>query len=136
MTIQLRAECRNARLDAIETYGTTAAAISVFSGAQPGGCTSANSGTELWAINLPSDWMGAAANGTKAKAGTWSGTAGSAGTAGHFRLYNSTGTKDGTTCFMQGSCDQGSGDMSFDNKVLAAGQTVTVNSFNLTDGNA
>jgi hypothetical protein len=80
--------------------------------------------------------MADASGGQKAKAGTWSGTAsgGAGATPGHFRIYNSQSTKDGTTCIIQGSAGIGSGDMSFDG-TITSGQTVTVNSFTLTDAN-
>jgi hypothetical protein len=137
MTIQMKAECRNARLDAIETYGGNSCAMKIFTGAQPAGCTNANSGTDLVTINLPADWMAAAGSGAKAKAGTWSGTAGAGAgaTPGHFRIYNSQATMDGSTCIMQGSCGVGSGDISFDG-TITSGQTVTISTFTLTDGNA
>jgi hypothetical protein len=83
--------------------------------------------------------MAAAAAGAKAKSGTWQDTsADGTGTAGHFRVYNSQATKDGTTCFMQGSVTitSGGGDMEVDNTSIATGQTVTVTTFTLTDANA
>ena len=52
--------------------------------------------------------------------------------AASFRIY----ANDGTTCGLQGTCDQGSGDLSFDNKTFSAGQTVVINTLTLTDGNA
>jgi hypothetical protein len=137
MTIQMKAECRNARLDAIETYGGGSCAMKIFTGAQPANCLAANQGTDLVTINLPADWMAAAGSGAKAKAGTWSGTAGAGAgaTPGHFRIYNSQATMDGSTCIMQGSCGVGSGDISFDG-TITSGQTVTISTFTLTDGNA
>jgi hypothetical protein len=137
MAIQLRDTIRNARLDTIESTGGTSCNLSVYTGAQPADCTQANSGTLLVNLNLPSDWMNAASGGSKTKLGTWSVAAsgGSAATPGHFRIYNSQATKDGTTCILQGSCGIGSGDMSFDG-TITSGQTVTVNTFTLTDANA
>jgi hypothetical protein len=138
MAIQLKVECRNARLDAIEVYGSTSCALQVFTGAQPADCITANSGTMLVSMNLPADWMNAAATGAKAKAaGAWSGTAaaGAGATPGHFRIYNSQATKDNTTCFIQGSCAIGSGDINFDG-TITSGQTVTISTFTLTDANA
>lgn len=136
MTIQMKAECRNARLDAIEAYGSTSCAMKIFTGAQPANCITPNSGTDLCTINLPSDWMNAANAGAKTKNGTWSGTAnaGAGATPGHFRIYNSQATMDETTCIMQGSCAIGSGDISF-NGTITSGQTVTIGTFTLTDGN-
>jgi hypothetical protein len=85
-------------------------------------------------MTLPSDWMSNAASGSKSKTGTWSGTGAAAGTAGHFRIYDSTGT----TCHMQGTVTAtgGGGDMTLDNTSIASSQTVTVSTFTLTDANA
>jgi len=138
MAIQLRSTIRDARLNAIETTGGGSCALKVFTGTQPADCAAANSGTDLVTINLPADWMADASGGSKAKgAGAWSGTAGAGAgaTPGHFRIYNSQATMDGTTCIAQGSCGIGSGDLSFDG-TITSGQTVTVGTFTLTDGNA
>jgi len=136
MAIQLRSTIQDARLDAIESTGGASCNLSVYTGAQPADCTAANSGTLLVSIDLPADWMGNASGGDKAKAGTWSAAAsgGSGATPGHFRIYNSQATKDGTTCIFQGSCAIGSGDISFDG-TITSGQTVTVSTFVLSDGN-
>lgn len=132
MAVQLSVGVRNARLDAIETTIGTTPHFIVRTSAQPADCATADSGTAIIDLTLPSDWMAAAASGQKAKSGTWSGAATAAGTAGHFRVKESTNT----TCHMQGDAGQGSGSLSFDNTNIANGQTVTINTFTLTDGNA
>lgn len=133
MAVQLSDAVRNARLDAIETAIGVSAVLKIRTGAQPATVATADSGTVLATLNLPSDWMNAASGGTKTKLGTWQDTvADNAGTAAHFRIYAS----DGTTAHLQGSVGQGSGDLSLDNTVIAAGQTVTITGFTLTDGNA
>jgi hypothetical protein len=72
-----------------------------------------------------------------AKTGTWSGTAIGNGTAGYFRI-NDSGSPD--TCHIQGLVDSNAAsptaDMSLDNTSISSGQTVTVNSFVITSGNA
>lgn len=135
MAIKLSVAVRNARLDAIETAIGTAAILKIRSGAAPANISDADSGTVLATINLPSDYMAAASGGSKAKSGTWQdASADNAGTAAHWRLYAS----DGVTQHSQGSVTAtgGGGDMEVDNVVLAAGQTFTVTTFTLTDGNA
>lgn len=135
MAVQLSVAARNARLDAIETELITGGAphLKLRTGAQPADCATADSGTVLCDMTLPADPMAGAGSGQKAKSGTWSGTgSGGGGTAAHFRLYKN----DGTTCVMQGSVGQGSGDLSLDNNVIADGQTITISTFTLTDGNA
>ncbi len=139
MAIQLSTGVRNARLDTIESTSGTSCSLEIRSGSAPANCAAASSGTILATINLPSDWMAAASSGSKAKSNTWEDTSADAtGTAGHFRVYNSQATKDGTTCFLQGTVTAtgGGGDMTLDNVSIASGQTVTITTFTLTDGNA
>lgn len=134
MAIQLSVAVRNARLDAIETTAGTSAIMRIRTGAQPATCATADSGTVLAELTLPSDWMAAASAGSKAKSGTWEdSSADSTGTAAHFRVYDSAGT----TCHIQGSVTitGGGGDMTVDNTSFAAGQAFTVTGFTLTDGN-
>lgn len=135
MTMQFSTAVRNARLDAIESAIGTSAVLKIRTGAAPADCGTADSGTVLVTLNLPSDWMAAASGGSKAKAGTWEDTSADAtGTAAHFRLYAS----DGTTCHAQGTVTAtgDGGDMTLDNTSLASGQQFTVTGFTLTDGNA
>lgn len=93
MTFRLSAAVRNATLDAIETAIGTSAILRFRSGDPPAGIASADSGTVLATLNLPSDWMAAASGGTKAKSGTWEDTSADAGgIIGHYRIYASNGT--------------------------------------------
>lgn len=135
MSLQLSVAVRNARLDAIETTIGTSAKLRVRTGAPPADCAAADTGTILATLDLPSDWLAAASGGTKAKAGTWQdASADAAGTAGHFRIYDTAGT----TSHIQGTVTAtgGGGDLEVQNVVFAAGQAVTVTAFALTDGHA
>lgn len=134
MTLQYSAAVRNAGLDAREAQIGTSAVLKIRTGAPPADCATADSGTVLATLSLPSDWMAAASGGTKAKSGTWQDTsADAAGTAGHFRVYAS----DGTTCGMQGTVTAtgGGGDMTVQNTSFALAQQITVTGFTLTAGN-
>ncbi len=134
MAVQLSVAVRNARLDAIETAIGTAAVMKIRTGAAPANVAAADSGSVLATLSLPSDWLAAASSGSKAKSGTWEdASADAAGTAAHFRIYAS----DGTTAHLQGTVTAtgGGGDLTVDNTSFAAGQTFTVTSFSLTDGN-
>ena len=125
---------RNARLDVVESTIGVSAILKIRTGAPPVNCAAADSGTVLATVNLPSDWMAAAAAGAKSKSGTWQDlSADAAGTAAHFRIYDS----GGTTCHMQGTCTitGGGGDMILDNTNFAVGQVFTVVNFTLTAGN-
>ena len=68
MAIQLSTTVRNARLDAIETAIGTAAMLRLRTGAPPANCGTADSGTVVATLNLPSDWMAAASAGANALA--------------------------------------------------------------------
>lgn len=133
MAIQLSVAARNAILDSIEVTVGTAARLKGRTGAQPANCAAADSGTVIFDMTLPSDWMNAASGGSKTKLGTWQDAAADAsGTPAHYRLYAS----DGTTCHEQGSVGQGSGDLSLDNTTIVAGQTVTINTWQRDAPNA
>lgn len=135
MALQLSTTVRNARVNAIETAIGASAVLKIRTGAAPADCATADSGTVLSTLSLPSDWMGAASGGAAAKTGTWQdASADATGTAAHFRLYAS----DGTTCHMQGTVTAtgGGGDMTVDNVSFASGQSFTITGFTLTDANA
>jgi len=135
MALQYSTAIRNARLDVVESTIGVSAILKIRTGAAPANCGTADSGTVLATVTLPSDWMAAASSGAKAKTGTWEDlSADAAGTVAHFRIYAS----DGTTAHMQGSITAtgGGGDMTLDNVVIALAQAVTITGFTLTDGNA
>lgn len=133
MALQYSTTLRNAQLDAIETAIGAAAILKIRSGAAPANVAAADSGTVLATFSLPSDWMAAAASGSKAKSGTWEDSSADAtGTAAHFRVYAS----DGTTCHVQGTVGTSGADMIIDNTSINAGQVVTISSFTITAGNS
>jgi hypothetical protein len=133
MAIQLSTTVRNARLDAIETTISTSPTLEIRSGTVPANCAAADAGTVLATLTLPSDWMAAASSGAKAIAGTWQDlSADATDTAAHFRI------KQSTTCHLQGTVTAtgGGGDMEVSSTSFTTGQSFTVNTFTLTDGNA
>jgi hypothetical protein len=135
MSIQLSTPVRNARLDAIFTAVGTSAVLKIRTGAPPANCAAADAGVVVTTLSLPATYMSAASGGAKAKTGTWQDTAAdAAGTAGHWRLYDSSGT----VCHMQGTVTAtgGGGDMELDNTVIAVNQSVTITAFTVTDANA
>jgi hypothetical protein len=132
MAVQFSVAVRNARLDSFETTTGTSARMRLFTGSPPANCAAADSGTILAELVLPSDWMAAASGGTKALSGTWQDlSANNSGAFGHFRVYDSTFA----TCHMQGTAGL-AGDMVTSAASVTAGDSFTVNSFTLTDGNA
>ena len=135
MAFQFSTSARNAALDAIETAISTSAVLKIRSGSAPANVGTADSGTVLATLSLPSDWLAAASGGSKSKSGTWEdASADATGTAGHFRIYAS----NGTTVHMQGTITAtgGGGDMTLDNTSIASGQQVTITSFTIIAGGA
>src|ERR1043165_3538946 len=100
MALQLSTTVRNARLDQLETTIGVSAVLKIRTGAAPANCATADSGTVLGSMTLPSDWLAAASSGSKAKSGTWQdASADASGTAAHWRIHESTAT----TCHLQGA---------------------------------
>jgi hypothetical protein len=135
MSLQESVSVRNARLDAIETVVGLAPVLEIRSGSVPANCAAAASGTVLATLTLPSDWLAAASGGVKSKSGTWQDlSADATGTAGHFRIWESTLT----TCHLQGTITStgGGGDLTLDSISLTATQSVTISTFSITAGNA
>lgn len=138
MPIQYSVTLRNNQLDQVEVTTGATARLHLYSGSVPASCATAASGTKLLDFALPADWMSNASAGSKAKLGTWTGTglagAGSGTAAGYFRIMDS----GNTTCHMQGTVTVtgGGGDLTLDNVSIAQNQTVTINTFTITAGNA
>lgn len=126
MALQYSVAVRNAKLDAVETAIGVSAVLKIFSGAQPANCAAADPTGLLCTMSLPSDWMAAAATGSKAMTGTWTANASATGIAASWRIYN-TGA---TVCHIQGNTS----DLVFQNTNIASGQAITITGFTLTDG--
>lgn len=134
MTLQYSVDVRNAKLNAVEDEIGVSPVLKLFTGAPPANCAAADSGTCLATMNLPVNWMAAAAGGTKQMTGTWEDTlSDNTGTPGHFRIYSAGGT-----CHIQGTVTApgGGGDMESVTMSIVAGQVSAVGSFQLTAGNA
>jgi hypothetical protein len=128
MAFQKSVTVRNAELDQIFTTIGGSAVIKMFSGAEPANCAAADPSGLLCTINLPATYMNAASAGSKTKTGSWSAAASASGAIASWRMYDS----GVTTCHLQGNTT----DMTFDNVNVNSGQTVTVNTFTVTAGNA
>lgn len=130
MTVQLSTTVRNAMADQYETTIGTSPTLEMRSGAPPATCATADSGTLLVSMTLPSDWMGAAASGVKSLLGTWQANASATGTLGHYRI------KQGVTCHEQGTVAASGADINVDNVSVASGQQVTITAKTFTQGGA
>lgn len=135
MAIQLSVAVRNARLDAIETAIGVSAKVLVYTGSVPANCAASATGTLLATFTLASDWAGNASGGTKSFNNTpVTTTAVATGTAGYFRIVDSTGAN----CGEQGTITAtgGGGDVTVDNTSINSGQSVNITSWTITDANA
>lgn len=138
MAITLSTTLRNNQAGQVESTVGASPKLKFRTGAPPSNVGAASTGTVLATLDLPADWLGAAAAGAVSKAGTWSGVgaaAAGAGTAiGHFEITAS----DGTTVHMRGTVTAtgGGGDMTVDNVSLAENQAISVTNFSYTRGNA
>jgi len=135
MAFQLSVDARNATLQAIETEVGANPILTISTGTVPADCATANTGTVVATMILPSDWFSAPALGSIQLSGTWQDlSADASGTAGYFRLHNS----GGTVCHMQGTITAtgAGGDMQLDNTNIAAGQQINVTAFTITAGGA
>jgi hypothetical protein len=107
------------------------AVLHIRTGAPPANCAAANSGTLLAAITLPANWI-SGSSGVASKVGTWTdASADNSGTAGHFRIFEATAT----TCHIQGTVGTSGTDMIVDSVTFTAGQSFSVLTFTLTEGN-
>lgn len=133
MTHQYSGAVRDARNNVIQTTIGTLANLYLYSGAEPANCAAADPTGLLATLSLPSTWLGASSGGVMAKGAiVWSGTATAAGTAASYRIKDS----GGVTCHVQGSVGIGTGDLQLDNTNIALGQTITINTYQITDGNS
>lgn len=137
MAAQYSVAARNAQIDAIESAIGASPTLEIRTGVPPASCAAADTGTLLIAVVLPSDWLGAASNGSKALAGSWSGAVTGSGDVGHFRI------KQGATCHIQGTASQraadgGTGDLKIEQATptVSAGANLTIASFTLSVGGA
>jgi len=134
MAIQLSTAVRNSMADSFETAVGTAPKLRILTGAKPADCASAQTGTLLVEITLPADWLTNASSGQKSLSGTWQANAVASGTAGYYRIVDSTGT----TCHAQGTVTAtgGGGDLELQNTSINSGQQVTITTFTFTMGNS
>ena len=135
MALQLSTTVRNAILDVIESTIGVSAVLKIRSGAVPATVATADAGTVLASLTLPSDWLAAASGASKALAGSWTdASADNTGTAAHWRIYAS----DGTTAHMQGTVTAtgGGGDLTLDSVSITATQAVTITAFSIAAANS
>lgn len=131
MAYRLSTDARNAACDAIVDLidaGAGNGTIQIRTGAQPTNVGDADTGTLLGTLTFSKPAFGDASNGTATAAAITSDTdADASGTAGHFRIRSGN-----NNIHSDGTCGQGSGDMSFNNANIVAGGTIAITSFTVT----
>jgi len=133
MSIQFDVPIRNGMLDVFEALLGPNPILKIFNGTLPMDTTGADPGTTLSTIILPSDWMLAAANGTKLMLGSWEDQAAdNDGTATCYRFYTAAGV-----CRAQGpvSLTNGGSVLTVDDTLFKAGKLFRITAFALTAGN-
>jgi hypothetical protein len=130
MTFRLATSARNAACNGVVDLIDVSApgTIQIRTGAQPTNVGDAAQGTLLGTMTWGNPAFGNASTGTAtANAITSDTSADASGTAGHFRVLDGAGA-----IVADGTCGQGSGDMSFDNTTIVAGGTIACSSFTVT----
>lgn len=132
MAFQLGTTLRNNRISQVQTTIGGSASLKIFSGAEPANPAAADPTGLLCTMTLPATFL-TSTGGVASMAGSWIGTASATGTAACFRVYDGS-----AVCHIQGNITAtgAGGDMTLDSTALTSGQSVTVTSFTLTDGNA
>lgn len=134
MAIKQTTAVRNAQLDALNSQTGTSAKLRIYNGTRPANANTAiTSQTMLVELTCNATAFAAAASGGVLTANAISnGTAAATGTASWFRLWQS----NGTTAIMDGDVSTSGADLNINNTSIATGQTVSVTSFTVTDGDA
>jgi hypothetical protein len=112
--------------------------IGVFTGGQPTTADNAETGSKLMEVSLTSGTggitFGTAGAGILPKAaGIWSGTIGTGGVAGWFRLYDADkgAGSNGTARRIDGNIGVSGSDLVLANTTLVVGATLTIDTFSL-----
>lgn len=130
MAFRLSTATRNAACDAIvdSIDAGGPGLLRVRTSTQPTNVGDAENGTLLGTLTFSATAFGASSTGVATASSITSDTSADAsGTAGHFRIL--TGA---SVALMDGTCGQGSGDLSFDNSVIVSGGVIAVSSFTVT----
>lgn len=87
--MQFGTSLRNHLVDQFAAHVGASPKLRFLTGSMPASPATAQSGTLIAPLTLPSTWLNAASNGQATKAGTWSGTSVATGEIGYARLLNS-----------------------------------------------
>jgi hypothetical protein len=127
LSTDTRNKCCDALVDDVDS-GSPPGTIAIRTGAQPTNVGDADTGTLLGTLTFSNPAFGNAATGVATASAITSDTnADNSGTAGHFRIKDGSGN-----IHSDGTCGQGTGDLSFDNSVIVAGGTIAISSLTVT----
>lgn len=127
--LKLSGTINDAVLNQIETQVGSSPKFRMLSGPAEANTAAPQTGTLIVEIQLPADWMNAAAGGLKTMLGVWAAKSIAAATAGHFRVVNNAGT----VCHMLGTITAtgGGGDMEMPNPAVPSNKWVIIDTFTL-----
>lgn len=123
---------RNAQNDAMAQTVGPAPTLEIRSGPTPARCDLADTGMLIAVGTLPADWITQSVEGITQRNGQWQAIGTDAAAAvpvGHFRI------KSQTVCCLQGTYGAGM-EMIPDAGLIAPGQVVNIQQFQITRGNA
>ena len=139
MAVRISTAARNAMVGQVSTLidgGSSAGRLRIYTGSQPAGPGTSPSGTLLLDIALNDPSFGSASSGTitAEQSPALSGTASGTGTAGWFRLLDSTEAAGTGLGVVDGSVTAtgGGGDCQLSTTSLSTGLTVSVTSLTIT----
>lgn len=128
---RLATSARNAACDAIVDLidaGAGAGTVAIRTGSQPTNVGDSDTGTLLGTLTFSDPAFGASSTGTATASSITSDTsADNSGTAGHFRVKDSS-----PAIVCDGTCGTSGTDMVFDNATIVAGGTIAISSFTVT----
>ncbi len=139
MAVRISTAARNALATAVATLvdgGSSAGKLRVYTGSQPAGPGTAPSGTLLLEVTLNDPSFGAASSGviTAAQSPALSGTGVAAGTAGWFRILDSTEAAGSGLGVLDGNVTSsgGGGDLQLSTTSISNGLAVSITALTVT----
>lgn len=130
MATRLTGSAQNAAANAIVDLidaGAGAGTLKIYTGSQPADADDAETGTLLATFTLPDPAFGNAANGVATANAISDATGAAAGTAGYFRVEDSTGAN-----VMDGSVGTSGADLNLNTTTISVGLTVSITSWTVT----
>jgi hypothetical protein len=139
MTIRISSATQNAMVSAVSTLidaGSSAAKLRIYTGSQPAGPGTAASGTLLLEVTLNDPAFGSPSSGviTAAQSPALTGTGVAAGTAGWFRILDSTAAAGSGLGILDGAVTAtgGGGECQLSTTTISVGLAVAVTSITVT----